>query len=603
MHGEISQAAIATNIDGRGTRGVGLDPGREGQLAAVARIEWVAVEDRLEDVAGGAVGAGEVGALAQQRTTWRLDVEGGGAEADRGDAERIEGVELPRIGDAVLVLVAPDTQGAKDAIGDGDREITVVVEVAQHLEAGDAGAAEHLSAVADQPVAVEVADEEAVIAADPTVELGEAVDIDVEMHAALIGARRLQPVAVEVEDDRVLGQLPLQQLGEIVDGVEDRDQLAPDAVEDADRLPAIADDAEQHVEVADLGDAEDGVVDGAEGVVLDDHCAVECAVAGPGRRGDRGMQLGIDDELAAGRGAVPDEGQQPVAGDLAGIGFEAEERVGAAGQRHAVHLQDVLAPSIHDEGAGMEPEDVGRAVRHAGRGQPIEAAAIELAHPGGVEEEVLALAAGDDGASAAANDDAVFALLALHDEAEILAGRRLAAEEGELQVLVADLLAGEDVARVLDIGDVVTGAELEVAIVLVVVATRPAAERARHGGEVGMPDQVVLVRHGDVLGAGDPQRVVADEVGQHRVDRRGYVEDQRQQDADRFDAAQQRAVRHRGLGRAVHQHHAVPDILVAEDVEIGLAVGRARRIGEVEPDRRLQAVGVQQHGVGLLRQV
>ena len=231
---------------------------------------------------------------------------------------------------AVLVEVAPDFELAKGGVGGVDNAVAIVVEHSQLSKAGATRRAEHLGGVADQAVAVEIADQKAVIGADPAVFLGKIILVEVEMHRALGQRDGLDAVAVKIEHQRVVDRLPEEFFGEAEDRLQSGDELAEHRGKDRDLMAVGAHDAEQHAEIAGRRDAQSFAAEPAESVVLDDHRGLQRVAFV-----ESAEKAVVNDQLAAVGVAVEDERQQPVHRPFVRIILKAEKRVGAAGQRDA----------------------------------------------------------------------------------------------------------------------------------------------------------------------------------------------------------------------------------------------------------------------------
>ncbi len=212
--GEVRDRADALRVD----REIGL-PRRASCLASEAAVAFDRLEDRLVHAPGGAAGEFDL-ARAEQAGALRCDdVERLRIEPDRHDAERFEGQQLARIGETVAVAVTPDEELRPDRVGRGDTAVAVAailgkIVPAEGLVAALELVAEHLGDVVDAPVVVQVADEEAVVAGDPSGQRREQVVVEVEEDLAVVDGHRLQAVAVQVEDERVEAGGPGHVLGQ-----------------------------------------------------------------------------------------------------------------------------------------------------------------------------------------------------------------------------------------------------------------------------------------------------------------------------------------------------------------------------------------------------
>ncbi|MDZ4074027.1 MAG: hypothetical protein U1E04_04650 [Hylemonella sp.] len=116
-----------------------------------------------------------------------------GPQVDAGDAQGVQGLELTLLAHAVLVQVAPNAQFRVGGVGDGDLTVGITVErtesgkaVGGGLAVGQQGlVAEEFAAGVDGAVAIQIANEHAVVGADPLGAGADAVGIVVEENVAI----------------------------------------------------------------------------------------------------------------------------------------------------------------------------------------------------------------------------------------------------------------------------------------------------------------------------------------------------------------------------------------------------------------------------------
>jgi hypothetical protein len=176
-------------------------------------------QDEAASLAGAAVGAGEAPAVRQDCVAI-VGVGVGAGQPDAGDAGLRQRLQLTRLAHAVLVQIAPDAQVAELRVFGIEHAVTRAhrgaahgaahIQLAQRGKAvGGLGAVgqdglitKQLAPGIDQAVAVAVPHQHAVIGPGPSGAGLDGVAIGIKQHA--IGQwGDLQPVAVEVEDQRV----------------------------------------------------------------------------------------------------------------------------------------------------------------------------------------------------------------------------------------------------------------------------------------------------------------------------------------------------------------------------------------------------------------
>ena len=521
--GQLGEFAVALGVDAR-------RPARHAVVTAVQRLDRVAVEHQLRHLAAAAVGPGETAFGNEGIAVGHRQVDHRVAGAQAGDAGLDQGLQLTRIGPAILVQIAPEAQRVEAGVGGVDHAVGVVVQRGQHRKARHAGRAEQLMDVVDAAVAVDIACQQPVVGAHPAGALGKPVAVQVELNAE-VTLRGLDAVAVEVEHQRVVAGVPVQALGEDLQRLQLRHQEAPDRVPQRD-LVALAVDPEGHAQRAQVADHE-LVLGRAELEVVDHHRGVQQIVAG--------QAVGVapaDDQLVGRAVAVAHEGQQPV-DDEVGL---AVLHAPAAGERNAEHLQPVMLLGIHDEGAGRPPEHV------LPTALAVDRVAVELALVAPVEDEVAPGAADGDAAIAADDHHPVFALAAVHFQPQV-AGRGGAVGVGGVQ-----RLAAEHIACVAHDQHVVAGAALDLAEVRIGVTCGPAGDGTDELVDRPVPQHVVVGRQHHVLGACDPQPVVGGEGREHRRGRHRQADGGPDQLADQLQVAhagERPVVAVSGLGGAV----------------------------------------------------
>jgi hypothetical protein len=124
-------------------------------------------------------------------------------QPDGGDAERVERLQLALIGDGIAVRVLPHDEIVERRVAGVDDAVGIAVVERQLGKAGDVVVPEQLRHVVDQPVGIKVDGEQPVIAVDPAGRLGEEIAVHVEEPAGEADGGELQPVAVEVEHQRI----------------------------------------------------------------------------------------------------------------------------------------------------------------------------------------------------------------------------------------------------------------------------------------------------------------------------------------------------------------------------------------------------------------
>ncbi|MCY1526756.1 hypothetical protein D9M68_617960 [compost metagenome] len=172
----------------------------------------------------------------------------------------------------------------KASIADVDDAVTIVVEFGKMRETRTVRSTEHLGDIVDPAIAVAVDDDEAVVRPNPAGLFCEEIAVKVEVDARLALRHRLDAIAVEVDDERIVDRLPADRLGQVPEHVDIGHQVTPDEVPARDFRGAVSvRNAEGHAEVAGSRTPPGLVLPAAERVVLDHHDAVDDAVVAVGR--------------------------------------------------------------------------------------------------------------------------------------------------------------------------------------------------------------------------------------------------------------------------------------------------------------------------------
>ena len=224
-------------------------PGGQPRLAGKGGVGVVGLEDRVIGPADAPAAELHLDEAVQPCALRRRHPDIGRRKRDRHDPQRFQTEQLARIRDRIAVEVAPHPQLGPHRIGRVDDPVTVRVQSRKVGDGRPAGAAEHLGDVVDPPVPVQVAHQETVIAVKPAGLLRETVAVEVEPHPGVLHRHRLDPVAVEVDDQRVDPVVPLQSLGDPVQRPGHREQFVDQRQKAADQAETgQRDDRQQGIE-------------------------------------------------------------------------------------------------------------------------------------------------------------------------------------------------------------------------------------------------------------------------------------------------------------------------------------------------------------------
>ncbi len=255
-------------------------PDRPTGLAGISGVGVVRSQDGVVHAPDGTALEGDVADAGQPRAVGRGDVDRGGAEIDADDAELIERLQLARIGDAVAVEVLPDLQLGPQHVRGRDLAVAIGIELRQLGEAGLPDAAEHLRDVVDSAVAVDVPDQEAVVALQPAGAFGEQIMVDIEIDRTHAEIGRLDAVAIEIDHQRIGPVRPFHALGKPRRGGTEGHGLIDQGIAAILGGNGNAVHAEQRLEQRhQIGDRIGRLEHHAEGALAGELCLLESDVA------------------------------------------------------------------------------------------------------------------------------------------------------------------------------------------------------------------------------------------------------------------------------------------------------------------------------------
>ena len=200
-----------------------LQPGGGAALAAELGQHVIEFQNRVVGRCDEPIGKMNPDVIFQNRALRRGHIQFVSLQLDGRDAEVFQRAQFARVGFPVLIQILPNAQFCKDCIGRINDAVTVKVVCGQFRNTRHTDIAEEFVDIVNPAIAILVQRKKPVIGRNPAGAFTEEITVGIKKHARSGTRHGLDPIAIKVDDQRVLMRGPACVLADFQGGVVGRE--------------------------------------------------------------------------------------------------------------------------------------------------------------------------------------------------------------------------------------------------------------------------------------------------------------------------------------------------------------------------------------------